>query len=102
MSYGTAALARGSVPASGSHANGGHADGAPPAMRVRGVRRSFDAEAAPARALRGLKPRRRRRRVRGADGPSGQTIVVVTYAAEVAASACRIVRMRTGRAEGQP
>jgi putative ABC transport system ATP-binding protein len=54
MSHGTAALPHGSVPSSGSHANGDHASPAPPAVRVRGVRRSFDAEAAPVRALRGL------------------------------------------------
>jgi hypothetical protein len=48
MSHGTAALA------GGSHANGDRASDAPPAVRVRGVRRSFEAELAPVRALRGL------------------------------------------------
>jgi len=54
MSHGMAALVRGSVPASGSHANGDHASDAPPAVRVRGVRRSFEAEMTPVRALRAL------------------------------------------------
>ena len=54
MSHGTAALARGTVPASGSQANGDQASDAPPAVRMRGTRRSFDAEMVPVRALRGL------------------------------------------------
>jgi putative ABC transport system ATP-binding protein len=33
---------------------------------------------------------------------SGQTIIMVTHAPEVAAAADRIVRMRDGRAEGRP
>ncbi len=54
MSHGTAALARGTVLASGSQANGDQASDAPPAVRMRGARRSFDAEMVPVRALRGL------------------------------------------------
>ena len=54
MSHGPAALAGGSIPASDGHANGDRAGDAPPAVRVRGVRRSFEAELAPVRALRGL------------------------------------------------
>jgi hypothetical protein len=38
----------------GAPADGGHPGSAPPAVRVRGVRRSFEAEIAPVRALRGL------------------------------------------------
>src|SRR4030088_2877134 len=49
MHQGTAAPAGRSLPGAA-----GPAVSAPPALRVRGVRRSFDAEAAPVRALRGL------------------------------------------------
>jgi putative ABC transport system ATP-binding protein len=49
MNHGTAAPARDSVPADRSPVIG-----APPAVRVRGARRSFEAEAVPVRALRGL------------------------------------------------
>jgi hypothetical protein len=38
----------------GAAADGGHPSSAPPAVRVRGARRSFEAELAPVRALRGL------------------------------------------------
>ena len=72
MSHGTAAPAPGraagnglpapgGLPASrglplpgGVPADGGRPGSAPPAVRVRGVRRSFEAEFAPVRALRGL------------------------------------------------
>jgi len=46
MNHGTAAPARNRVPADGSPVIS-----APPAVRVRGVRRSFEAEAIPVRAL---------------------------------------------------
>jgi len=71
MSHGTAAPAPGRAagnghPAAGRAAGGAlpvpggapagnsHPGSAPPAVRVRGVRRSFEAELAPVRALRGL------------------------------------------------
>ena len=49
MNHGPAAPARASVPA-----NGSRVIGPPPAVRVRGARRSFEAESIPVRALRGL------------------------------------------------
>ena len=49
MNHGPAAPARASVPA-----NGSRVIGLPPAVRVRGARRSFEAESIPVRALRGL------------------------------------------------
>jgi putative ABC transport system ATP-binding protein len=60
MSHGMAAPAPGTatgrgLPVPGSAAaKGGRPVSAPPAVRVRGVRRSFEAEMAPVRALRGL------------------------------------------------
>ncbi len=60
MSHGTAAPATGRAAGKGlpvPHgvpADGDHPGSAPPAVRVRGVRRSFEADIAPVRALRGL------------------------------------------------